>query len=102
MYLLRDAGGWRAQERLWEMLTRSVLQLVDLPSDGIGRARELMRKYLDLPMGLADATLVAVGEARGIRQVLTLDSDFSIYRLRGRLAFEVVPPPGKTRSRRKR
>ena len=42
-------------------------------------------------MDIADATLVAVAEARGLRRVFTLDSDFGVYRFRGREAFELVP-----------
>ena len=42
-------------------------------------------------MDLADATLVAIAEARHLRRIFTLDEDFTIYRLHGRLAFETVP-----------
>jgi predicted nucleic acid-binding protein len=42
-------------------------------------------------MDLADATLVAYAEEHGHRIVFTLDSDFGVYRLRGRQRFETVP-----------
>ncbi|MGH3545477.1 MAG: hypothetical protein ACRDPW_06085 [Mycobacteriales bacterium] len=42
-------------------------------------------------MDLADATLVALAEERGYRRIFTLDGDFGIYRIHGRLKFEVVP-----------
>ncbi len=42
-------------------------------------------------VALADATLVAAAESHSIRQVFTLDSDFRIYRLPDRSAFEVIP-----------
>jgi predicted nucleic acid-binding protein len=89
--LLRDAGGWPAQRALWQMVERKALQLVDLGPDEVQRARVLMEKYQDVPMDLADATLVATAEARRIRRIFTLDSDFQIYRLRGRISFELVP-----------
>ena len=45
------------------------------------RVRELMRKYRDLPMDVADAALVAVAEREGITRVFTLDRrDFEVYR----------------------
>ncbi len=44
-------------------------------------------------MDLADATLVALAEERGDRRIFTLDTDFHIYRLRGRQRFETVPTP---------
>jgi predicted nucleic acid-binding protein len=50
-----------------------------------------MEKYQNVPMDLADATLVATAEARRMRRIFTLDSDFQIYRLRGRISFELVP-----------
>jgi uncharacterized protein len=58
------------------------------------RAFELMDKYSDAPMDLADASLVAAAERLNAHKVFTLDrKDFSTYRiLRGHrhLAFEVV------------
>lgn len=50
-----------------------------------------MDKYQDVPMDLADATLVALAEERNWRRIFTLDSDFAVYKLRGRLSFESVP-----------
>lgn len=54
--------------------------------------RELMGKYRDLPMDLADASLVRVAERDGIATVFTVDRrDFSVYRIYGRRRFEIVP-----------
>ena len=91
MYLLGDAGGWAAQRELWQMIEREVLQLAELQATDVARARALMEKYRDAPMDIADATLVAVAEARRLKRVFTLDSDFDIYRYRGRETFEIVP-----------
>jgi len=55
------------------------------------RSAQLMVKYEDRPMDLADATLVAIAEELGERKIFTLDNDFHIYRLHGRFRFEVVP-----------
>jgi len=44
----------------------------------------LMEKHDDLPMDLADASLVRLAEQTGIVEVITLDgTDFGIYRLPG-------------------
>jgi len=91
MYLVGDAGGWPAQRALWGMVERGALSLVELTPADTGRAKALMEKYRDTPMDIADATLVAVAEARGLKRVFTLDSDFGVYRLRGREAFELIP-----------
>lgn len=42
-------------------------------------------------MDLADATLVALAEARGFRRIFTLDGRFRAYRLANRGTLEVVP-----------
>src|SRR5205085_5407874 len=66
MHLLGDAGGWLAQRVLWQMRERRALDVADLEFAAVERARSLMEKYRDTPMDLADATLVALAEARGI------------------------------------
>jgi predicted nucleic acid-binding protein len=91
MYLLGDAGGWDAQRALWRMIEREVLELADLQPADVARSRALMEKYRDAPMDMADATLVALAESRGLKRVFTLDSDFGVYRYRGRETFEIVP-----------
>ena len=73
------------------MVERQVLQLVELIPVEIQRSRVLMEKYQDVPMDLADATLVATAETRRLRRIFSLDSDFRVYRLRGRISFELVP-----------
>ena len=50
-----------------------------------------MEKYRDVPMDLADATLVALAEARSLTRIFTLDGDFKVYRLAGRRTLEIVP-----------
>ena len=90
MYLLGDLP--KAQEALWEMLARGVLQLLPLDLTDIPRMRELMSKYADRPMDLADAALVTVAEREGIRKIFTVDrEDFSVYRLHGRLRPNIIP-----------
>ena len=90
MYLLGDLPA--AQDALWEMLTRAVIQILPLTAHDAPRMRELMHKYADRPMDLADAALVAVAERENIRNIFTVDqADFRIYRLHGRLRFTVIP-----------
>lgn len=91
MYLLIRAGGAPAREALWRLVSTGRLELVDLTSALVERVAVLMRKYDDLPIDLADATLVAVAEDRGLARVFTLDSDFQVYRINGRRRFEIIP-----------
>ncbi len=91
MYLLSRAGGPMGREALWRLVLIGRLDVVNLSRSAVERSAELMTIYADLPMNLADATLVALAEERGARRVFTQDSDFQVYRLHGRQRFEVVP-----------
>jgi predicted nucleic acid-binding protein len=55
------------------------------------RARALMGQYRDLPMDLADATLVALAEERGLARIFTFGRDFRMYRLPRGKRFTIVP-----------
>jgi predicted nucleic acid-binding protein len=67
------------------------LVIHDLNPDEIRRSSELMDRYSDRPMDLADATLVALAETIGARAIFSLDSDFRVYRLANGQALNVVP-----------
>jgi predicted nucleic acid-binding protein len=90
MYLL--SFSWEAQSALWEMIETAAVQILPLAQDDLGRMRELMRKYRDLPMDLADAALVRVAERERLRRIFTLDRrDFLIYRPSRIGRFAVLP-----------
>lgn len=91
MYLLSRAGGWTGQEALWKLVLSGRLDVSDLSRSAVERSSQLMAKYADLPMDLADATLMALAEERGERRIFTLDTDFRIYRIHGRRHFEIIP-----------
>lgn len=90
IYLLHVVGGWKAQQGLWSLLRRGDLEIAELTRAMVDRMEQLMQKYADMPMDLADASLVALAEAHGHRRVFTLDSDFLVYRPQHG-HFEVVP-----------
>lgn len=89
IYLLGQAGGWMAQEPLWRLLRRGDL-MVEMPRES-ARIAALMSKYQSVPMDLADASLVALAEERGLTTIFTLDRDFRIYRLSRGKAFTIIP-----------
>lgn len=91
MYLLGQAGGIIGQRALWKLVDTDRLLLADLSTKAVERSAQLMDKYADRPMDLADATLVALAEEHGHRKIFSLNSDFHIYRIRGRQRFDVVP-----------
>ncbi|MBG1267800.1 type II toxin-antitoxin system VapC family toxin [Nostoc sp. WHI] len=91
MYLLGRYGGWSAQQELWGYVTDQILLLHQNNVEEQERMRSLMEQYRDIPMDLADASLVATAETLNQRRIFTLDRDFHIYRFRGNQSFEVVP-----------
>ncbi len=91
MHLLNNAGGYFAQEVLWGYIGDGLVVIHYSGPQEQARMRQLMAKYKDTPMDLADASLVAAAEVLGIRRIFTVDSDFLVYRLPGKRAFEIVP-----------
>ena len=82
----------RAQDNLWEFMMRGGVEVQSLDFKMQARCRELMRKHHDLPMDLADGTLVVLAESQGIERVFTLDHrDFKIYRLANKKKFKLLP-----------
>ncbi|NEX23767.1 hypothetical protein G3480_26475 [Thiorhodococcus mannitoliphagus] len=58
----------------------------ETPGD-LPRIRALLEKYSDLPADFADASLVALCERLRVTTVATVDSDFTVYRMRDRRGF---------------
>jgi predicted nucleic acid-binding protein len=98
MYLLLDLP--RGQDAVWEMLARRAVRLVALGEDDVSRMRELMAKYRDRRMDVADAALVRVAERDRLDTIFTVDdTDFGVYRLEGRRRFRVIPGRPERRMR---
>lgn len=95
MHLLGRRQGWRAQQALAGLVRSGKVEAAALEPSELLRAFDLMDRYQYTPMDFADASLVALAERLGVRQVFTLDSGFHVFRLRGRGAFDLVPAPGR-------
>ncbi|MBA4386589.1 MAG: pilus assembly protein [Verrucomicrobia bacterium] len=89
MYLLRRFP--LAQEKLLEMIARRSLLLQFRLQDEIEAVRRIVAKYRDVPMSLADASLVCLAETHGL-PVCTLDSDFIVYRKHRQTPLLLVIP----------
>ena len=86
--------GPAAQPRLTclEFVLRGAFTMVPSSLASLRRTAKLMETYADVPMDFADAGLVALGEELDTNRVFTLDRrGFSVYRLRRRRAFRIVP-----------
>ena len=90
MYLLAFSSD--AQDALWQILDSDALRIGELCEEDYPRMCELMRKYHDLPMDLADAALVRLAERESIHRVFTIDRrDFQVYRPKGIRRFDILP-----------
>ena len=91
MYLALHRGGWKMQKQLGQLLLDKLLVTYEIQEGDYNRLFELMEKYQDRPMDLADASLVLAAEKTGARQILTLDSDFLFYRIGNQDTFDTIP-----------
>lgn len=91
MYLLAGIGGWPLQRQLWDYIENLFVRFHFPDTTEEKRIAELMERYQDRPMDLADATLVAAAETLNDTRILTMDSDFYIYRFKDQEVFDVIP-----------
>ncbi|WP_420447678.1 type II toxin-antitoxin system VapC family toxin [Candidatus Palauibacter sp.] len=83
-----------APEAVVSLVERGVLDVSFGLADEAAAIARMMKKYDDVPMSLADACLVRMSEQRPGSVVLTLDSDFRIYRRSGRQPIPTRMPDG--------
>ena len=85
-FLLRGLDG--GDKAVLELLHRKVLDIPFRLVEYVSQIAWLLKKYADIPMSLADACLVRMTELYPDSPVLTLDTDFNIYR---RNKHNVIP-----------
>jgi predicted nucleic acid-binding protein len=89
-YLLRQSQ--RGQTALLELMERDLLSIDFSIMSELTAVRRLVNRYRDQPISLADACLVRMAELRDDAAVLTLDSDFVVYRKNGRQVIALIAP----------
>lgn len=88
-HLLLDRAGQHAQQIFIEKYQKHLFEVFELGHDHAPRIAELMAKYADLPMDLADASLVILAEHLGHGRILSTDGrDFRTYRWKNHKPFE--------------
>ncbi|SIR77406.1 hypothetical protein SAMN05421833_11552 [Microbispora rosea] len=79
--MLGKLGGAKAEAAFLRLLESGWFQLVDLSEPDLSRIAVLIERYHDLPLGAADASVVAVAERMRVTEVMTIDiRDFSVIR----------------------
>ena len=72
-YLLQTRISAQAEQAFVRSVADGELIIEPVESDDVTRASQLMRQYLDFPLGFVDATVIAVAERLGAREILTTD-----------------------------
>jgi uncharacterized protein len=82
----------KAQNAMLALVENGALNVAFRVDEHIGELRKLLHRYRNIPMSLADACIVRMSEIHDRHAVLTLDSDFSIYRKHGRGSLALIHP----------
>lgn len=90
MFLLAQSS--RASDVLFQLLQNGALHIGLHIEDHVDPLRRLLQKYRDTPMSLADACIVRMAEIHDRHDVVTLDSDFTIYRKHGKIPISLIRP----------
>jgi hypothetical protein len=88
-HLLSNRLGVAAQLTFVRSAQDGAFEIFDLTRHHWPRIETLMTKYKDLPMDLADASVVLLAEDLGTGRILTTDRrDFGAYRWKSRKPFQ--------------
>jgi uncharacterized protein len=88
-YLLRNLSG--ASEAVIENITAGIFQVPFQLSRDTAGVKQILRKYKDRKIDLADACLIRLADQFGTADILTLDQDFTIYRWGKNKPFRMLP-----------
>lgn len=59
---------------------KGALDIKQITTEDISRIIELSEKYSDIPMDFADASLIIIAESERIKEIISIDADFYIFR----------------------
>jgi len=81
-----------AQCAALDFVLESVVEIVPSSTDSLKKIKNLMKKYTDLPMDFADATIVCLAAETDMQNIVTFDrKDFAIYKLPKKKSFTIMP-----------
>jgi uncharacterized protein len=90
-YLIASRVGLLARGFLLEEVQRGAYLLETMTGADVARAHALIKRYADLEISLADASIVGLAERRQVREVLTLDErHFRVLTVEGE-PFRLLP-----------
>jgi predicted nucleic acid-binding protein len=91
-YLIQKFGGIDAELLFLDEIARGVYELPPFDKSDVTQARDIIARYRDLNIGLADASLVVLSGRYDCRDILTLDHrHFRALRPPARRTFRILP-----------
>ncbi len=91
-YLLATRVGQGAELALLDEVARGAYRIEPFGAGDVASAREVVARYADLEIGLADASIVVLADRHSTVDVLTLDRrHFGALRGPGGRPFQLVP-----------
>jgi uncharacterized protein len=91
-YLLAKYLGTKAEAALLSSLATGPFRIEQLTASDLRRMADLVEQYAELGIGATDASLVAMGERLGIREIATIDHrHFSVVRPNHAQGFVLLP-----------
>jgi predicted nucleic acid-binding protein len=88
-YLLRNLAG--AAEAVTENVAAGIFQIPFQLSAEASVIKQILRKYRDRKIDLADACLIRLADEFETADILTLDQDFAVYRRSRNKTFRILP-----------
>ena len=76
-----------------EWLKREAVTIVNLENIHLERIIQLSKKYSDVPMDLADSSLIVIAELTNITDIITIDSDYYIYKTKNKKSLNNILLP---------
>lgn len=76
-----------------EWLKRKAVTIVNLENIHLERIIQLSKKYSDVPMDLADSSLIVIAELTNITDIITIDSDYYIYKTKNKKSLNNILLP---------
>ena len=70
-----------------EWIKNGAITIKEIPNDDFQFIHKYMRKYADTPMDFADASLVVLADKLKLGNIITFDSDFTVYRMQNGKKF---------------
>jgi uncharacterized protein len=91
-FMLISRLGAKAEDRFLDAILQGIFTISQFTLEDAAACKDLLLRYHDLDLGLADAAVIATADRLGTARILTVDMrDFRAVRSKKGKPFELVP-----------